>query len=160
MCSLSLLPRSRADAGWHACSRCFAAPVVKPFDHNVHHILAHISTSFLGHMNHNTEDISITVSLLLPCQQPRNAISQSCSPAIRWSKYHALFVTTCSIQYLATLQNPSLTVSIITMPPFIIITAVCRRACPGCLGDLLCSPLNRYMNRGALYHDCVFPSCT
>ena len=133
--------------------------MVKPFDYSVYHILTHIPASFLGHMNHNTQDISITVFLRLPCQQPRCAILQSRSPAILWSKNHALFVTTCSIQYLATLQNPSLIVSIITMPSFIIITAVRQRACPGCLGDSPRSPLNRCMNRGAHLHNRMFPSC-
>jgi hypothetical protein len=41
------------------------------------------------------------------------------------------FVTTCSIQYLATLQNPSLIVSVITMQSVIITTVARRRACPG-----------------------------
>jgi hypothetical protein len=41
-------------------------------------------------MNHNTEDISITMSLLLPCQQLLSATLQSCSPPNRRSKHHVL----------------------------------------------------------------------
>lgn len=43
LCLLLLKPRSCIADLWHACSHCSIAPVAMYFNHNVSHILAHVS---------------------------------------------------------------------------------------------------------------------
>jgi hypothetical protein len=158
LCLLSLLPRSHGAASWHVRSQKSVTPFDKSFYPPMYHELAHASASWFVHGYHDGWDIAAVVTATPAVQTPAIRLLQSRFPANRWSSMtfcHSILHTLPSNP-----TNGSPFGFMITMQPLIIITAVRRRACHGCIGASPRFSLNRCMNHRALLHGCVFLSCT
>ena len=93
LCSLSLLPCSRAAADWRVCSQKSTTTFVKSFYPLVYHELAHTSVSWLVHKCHSGRDIEAMVTATTAVQKSAMPpILCLCFLAHRWPNHHFLLL--------------------------------------------------------------------